>query len=132
MTPLRSLDEWRDVLRNLPRDPATGCWVWQGSRDNGYGQASARVISRTRLMHVHRIAYRVFFGDLPAGPDYHVHHTCGNRACCNPEHLELISAAEHGVKSWNRGGRGGAVGGDVATRRPGVHLAADPLRSNIR
>lgn len=54
------------------------CLVWQGLKDRGgYGR-----INRDR---VHRVAYRLLVGPIPAG--HEVQHSCNVPACWEPTHL---------------------------------------------
>lgn len=43
----------------------------------------------------HRFIWRAHnnVDKIPKG--YEINHKCSNRACCNPEHLELLSRKEH-------------------------------------
>ena len=43
--------------------------------------------------YAHRAAYEQAYGVIPAG--FHVHHTCHNKRCVNPEHLQAIDGTEH-------------------------------------
>lgn len=45
----------------------------------------------------HRICYELCFGLVP--PKMHLHHKCENPPCCNPAHLEVLTAKEHHQKS---------------------------------
>lgn len=69
-----------------------GCWVWQGSKCNGYG-----VVGRGRrtdsTMQTHRAMYEIMVGPVPVG--LQLDHLCRNRACCNPAHLEPVTQREN-------------------------------------
>ena len=41
----------------------------------------------------HRFIYRARVGPIPEG--WEVDHKCGNRACCNPDHLEATPRSDH-------------------------------------
>lgn len=67
-----------------------GCWVWTKGRDRkGYGRFSAHIDGVRRLFSAHRAAWLALRGPIPYPlvPD----HLCRNRACCNPDHMELVT-----------------------------------------
>ena len=71
-------------------DPTTGCILWQGTKTNvGYGMVS---VDGMRV-YVHRLAAALKFGGIPTGLE--VDHVCRNRACYNPDHLELVTSKEN-------------------------------------
>lgn len=47
--------------------------------------------------YFHRIIYAMKNGPIPDG--YHIDHKCQNKLCCNPDHLQALTAHEHGKKS---------------------------------
>jgi hypothetical protein len=65
------------------------CLVWIGASHNGYGMINVGYKNE----RPYRLAWELENGDIP--PSYHIHHKCKNPACCNVEHLELLSATEH-------------------------------------
>lgn len=78
-----------DIRRRIVWDAATGCWLWKGARtDNGYGL----VRIKGRKWRIHRWVWAITHGEEPEGD---VHHTCGNRLCVTPEHLQGLTHAEH-------------------------------------
>jgi hypothetical protein len=81
-----------------------GCWIWQRRIEHhGY----ARTYFRGRNHYVHRLAYQALVAPIPAG--LQIDHLCRVRACCNPEHLEVVTARENilraaGPRTESQGG----------------------------
>jgi hypothetical protein len=67
----------------------TSCWIWQRSKNNGYGMTSEGKDWRP--------AYRVYYerehGPVPKGQD--LHHRCEQPACVRPDHLTPLTRAKH-------------------------------------
>jgi len=71
---------WNKVLKKGAAD----CWVWQASfLSAGYGAFT----DKKKTIRAHHYAWQLAYGAIPVGSS--VIHTCNNRACCNPEHLQL-------------------------------------------
>lgn len=66
------------------------CWPWKG-RVNREGYVSIGLGSRS--FFAHRVAYTLTRGPIPDGLT--IDHTCGNRRCMNPAHMEPVSASEN-------------------------------------
>jgi hypothetical protein len=67
-------------------DPQTGCWNWNRRlTDDGYGSWKGTT--------AHRVMYERKYGPIPPGHDGH--HTCENRRCVNPDHIEPKPASAH-------------------------------------
>lgn len=73
-------------------DGHSRCWQWMGTINaDGYGhlQVGLGKKGKTKTYKAHRLAYAIFNDGLPETLD--VHHTCRNKWCVNPDHLEAIS-----------------------------------------
>ena len=67
-------------------DHETGCWEWQKFISKGYPLAGGK-----KAHHVYwQLANK---REIP--PGHHIHHRCLNRACVNPDHLELTAQNVH-------------------------------------
>lgn len=68
-----------------------GCWLWVGAKKpKGYGVFTTRDKGRKITHNAHLYAYRESIGQVPAG--LMLDHTCQNKACVNPIHLEPVTA----------------------------------------
>jgi hypothetical protein len=81
--------EFSDLWDRIYKFEETGCWLWQASLSQGYGQVTLG--GKNRL--VHRLFYEHFEGPIPEGME--LHHRCDNTNCVNPEHLQAVSSKEH-------------------------------------
>ena len=71
-------------------EPNSGCSLWMGAcNEFGYG-----VIRRDgKNVKAHRFAYEREKGPIPDGME--IDHTCRNKCCVNPDHLETVTPAEN-------------------------------------
>lgn len=77
-------------FEDVDRSGRGSCWFWRGSVNGaGYGLFSIAGVNRM----AHRVSYCMEHGDIP--PGHYVHHSCENRGCVNPDHLEMVTATEH-------------------------------------
>lgn len=88
--PYSKLDPIERLMSSIRIDDTTGCWLWEGSRnDRGYGLTS---LGRRKTM-AHRAVYLA--SGLPIPDGLELDHLCRNPPCCNPQHLEPVTHKEN-------------------------------------
>lgn len=81
------------VLAKIEQGLPFDCWPWQGAIGKlGYGTYGT--------LFAHRLSYEYLVGPIPAGTE--LDHTCRNKTCVNPAHLEPVTHRENIL----RGGAG--------------------------
>ena len=91
--------------------PMSGCWLWVGATDKGYGQ----IHWKRKTAKAYRIAYEILIGPVPDGLE--IDHLCRVSACVNPAHLEPVTHQENMRRSAMASHARGAK-----FCRPGRHL----------
>ena len=91
----------RKLLAQATHDPFGECVVWTGAQNQqGYGYvrvAAGELPELPRMARVHRVAYWIFRGRFDL--DLTVDHTCHNRLCINPYHLQAVTFEENALEA---------------------------------
>lgn len=90
ITECPDVEAWADRILSGFIGGEHGCWVWKGGLDRyGYGRFHASIDGRRRYLSAHRAAWLALRGPIPYPlmPD----HLCRNRACINPDHMEIVT-----------------------------------------
>lgn len=91
----------RDYARFFAKVKKVGdCWEWQvGTDKKGYG----RFWLNGKNRQAYRVAYEFLIGPLASA--FHLDHTCNNKLCVRPLHLEPVSLLENVAREDNALGR---------------------------
>lgn len=80
---------WARVRIGSPEE----CWIWSDRAKSPYGYFSILFKGEWRSVGAHVMAYVLTHGNQKEG--YVVDHTCRNKKCVNPSHLESVTIREN-------------------------------------
>lgn len=102
----------RDKLYSKTKPGTNGCLDWTGPVSSGYPSMSLH----GRTVGAHRVAWVIHYRrEIPAG--HEIDHTCHNRLCVNPEHLDAVTRKENLARMWESRGVPRLPGGDKDCHR---------------
>jgi len=83
------------------REVGTGCWIFEGSLNhNGYGIVQ---LGRGKgTARAHRVVWEYVIRLIPESMTLD-HVECGNHACVNPAHMEVVTRPENTRRQWQAG-----------------------------
>ena len=97
----RTLKRYQDKVSQS--DAPGGCWLWTGGKSaGGYGGLVVHRNGVKRFLPTHRLAYTLAYGEIPEG--LIIRHTCEEKLCVNPAHLEALTHTEK-IRYYVRVGR---------------------------
>lgn len=84
--------------------PSTGCWIWaggtSGGKDKTRGWGYGRFWNEGQTRAAHIVMYKQIHGRIPKGKE--IDHTCSNRRCINPHHLEAVTHSVNQKRAHER------------------------------
>lgn len=84
------------LLNNIIKND-NECWLWQCGISDGYGTITIKVEGKYKVFRTHILSYELFKGERKG---LLVRHTCHNRNCINPDHLELGTYHDNMVDNY--------------------------------
>lgn len=72
-------------MEKIIKDRDTGCWIWNGGRNNyKYGAIYCFIGNEIIRMGIKKYAHYIKYGNFVGGKS--LKYKCGNPLCCNPDH----------------------------------------------
>ena len=103
-----------NFIKKISPEPMTGCWLWTGACD-AYGYVAYGIAKGNKKANVYK-AHRFSAWIHDKIPDYKMskntpvlRHTCNQRCCVNPSHLEPGSYQDN-TNDMIQAGRSNYVG----------------------
>ena len=84
--------------RFLSKIEVGDCWRWTGSINGGKNGGYGNFRVGGKVVKAHRYAWERLVGPIPEGMI--TDHLCLNRACVNPDHIEIVTRGENTRRSW--------------------------------
>jgi hypothetical protein len=118
--PIPCKGPWEYYVTHVKIGQPDQCWNWMKSCGSpGYGNWYYSIFDLPSAGAAHRRTYMLFNGFIDH--DVYVCHSCGNRQCCNPDHLYIGTAKENHLDAVHHG----------THKKPPIHLGVDAHASKL-
>ena len=88
------------ILNKVESTDENECWNFQGGKNpDGYGM----ILQGRRATRVHKVVWEAYNAQ-PVPEGLQIRHKCDNRACCNPNHLD-VGTHKQNMDDMKRRGR---------------------------
>jgi hypothetical protein len=75
-------------LDKVAFEPNSGCWLWTGTTQKGYGAYRPAASVHQFMVRAHRYSYERLRWPIPVHQE--LDHLCRQKRCVNPDHLEPV------------------------------------------
>ena len=96
LTPKLRQEFWERVEIQAPGE----CWLWNRS----HNRAGYPIMPSKPVHSAHRVSW-VIANDKDIPPGLVIDHTCNNRGCVNPDHLQAIPTGQNTGRALRNGGK---------------------------
>jgi len=125
--PRKTMLQLRNELDHFTLKSETGCHLWVGGKNKGYGLIGFH----GKQWRVHRLVFKLYNYSIPSWDQsgLQINHTCDNKLCINPEHLYCGTQQQNMLDRDSRGRRfAGKLSGEIPGRSKLTNIKVTQLR----
>lgn len=117
------MTRYEQLIKQVKEVRSDTCWAWPSHNGQGYSTLK----HKGKVVKACIVAYELRYSPVPSGKE--LDHTCMNKGCWNPDHMEPVTRSENVLRGANPGGQ--ATKTHCPKGHPYSHYQADGRRACI-